>query len=361
MQELGAAYRAEVPEYAALSEDLLTGEVLRVSRRVVEAFLDDVAEGRPPDTNRVPELEEMGRRRLEMGIPLEAMLHVYRIAGRGVFNAIVAEIRPGEESSLREIGARWVDYIDRCSTRASTGYMEASNERVRRIEARRSAVLQALIGADDAAEVAAVASEFSLALASSYAPVLVATDQGRLDELSEIAPAGSLTGFRGPVLLLLAPDVVPDLHPIRRRFGDVLVVWGEPRTPGASMRAEIEHAERVTAAAQARGVTDVLGPDDLLVEQIVLSDRRTASTLDRTVLARLRSKDAGGALVATLRAFLASGSIPLTAQQMVVHPNTASYRLRRVAELTGYDPRVPAQAAVLVLALAAEEVGAGPT
>jgi hypothetical protein len=354
--ELGDAYRSEVPEYAALPRELIAGEVLRVSRSVIEVFLDAVAKGKPPDASLVGELEEMGRRRLEMGISLEALLHVYRVAGREFFNTIVAEIRVGEEGSLREIGAYWVDYIDRCSTRASTGYIEASNERVRRIEARRSAVLQALIAANDQAEVAAVASEFSIGVASAYAPILVAADQGRLDDLVAVSPANSLAGFRGSVLLLLAPEAVPSLRPVRATFGDILVVWGRPVAPGSTLRAEIEQAERVLASALARGITDVLGPDDLLVDQLVLSGRRSATALDRLVLGPLRAKDPGGALVATLKAFLSCGSIPEAARIAVVHPNTAAYRLRRVAELTGYDPRVPAEAAVLVLAVAAHDL-----
>lgn len=358
MADLGAAYRAEVPEYAALSDELIAGEVLRVSRRVVEVFLEDVAVGRPPDAGSVPELEEMGRRRLEMGIPLEAMLHVYRIAGRGVFSAIVAEIEPGEEAALGDIGAQWLDYIDRCSTRASSGYIAASNERVRRIEARRGAVLQALLGAGDSAEVAAVASEFSLSLAGAYTPLLISAEPSRLDELSAIAPPGSLSGFRSSALLLLVGDPATDLRPITHRFADVLVVCGLPQPAGPALRAEVERAERVLTAAAARGMEGVLGPHDLLVEQFVLADRRTAATLDRAVLARLRAKDPSGTLVATLRAFLETGSVPATAERMVVHPNTAAYRLRRVAEISSYDPRVPAQAAVLVLALAAEDVGA---
>lgn len=350
-----------MPEYAALAPELIATEVLRVSGAVVAVFLDAMAVGEVPDAHRVPELEEMGRRRLEMGIPLDAMLHVYRINGREVFNAIVAEIRPGEEASLREIGARWVDYIDRCSTRASSGYIEASNERVRRIEARRGAVLQALMAANDQSEIAAVASEFSLAIAGAYAPVLVAADQGRLDDLIAVGPPHSLAGFRGSSLLLLAPDAVPDLGVIRRVFGsdgggDVLVVWGEPSAPGPALRAEIEHAERVLASAVARGLTGTLGPDDLLVDQLVLSDRRSSAALERLVLGPLQAKDPAGALIATLRAFLATGSVPEAARRAVVHPNTVAYRLRRVAELTGYDPRVPTQAAILVLALAAQEV-----
>jgi DNA-binding PucR family transcriptional regulator len=35
----------------------------------------------------------------------------------------------------------------------------------------------------------------------------------------------------------------------------------------------------------------------------------------------------------------------------VVHANTVLYRLKRVRVLTGLDPRVPAEAALLVLGL----------
>ena len=36
---------------------------------------------------------------------------------------------------------------------------------------------------------------------------------------------------------------------------------------------------------------------------------------------------------------------------LFVHANTVAYRLQRVRDLTGCDPRVPVQAALLVLAL----------
>lgn len=359
VSKLGRTYREEVPEYAALPVELLAGEVLKVSRSVVDLFFDPIVAGKQPDAAAVPDLEDMGRKRLEMGIPLEAMLHVYRIAGREVFNAIVGEVKKGEEASLLELGSLWVDYIDQCSTRASTGYIEASNERVRRIEARRGAVIQALIAATDPAEVAAVASEFSLSLGSTYAPVLVAADQGRLDDLLHAGPANSLAGYRGSFLLLLAPDAVPAMRPISDVFDELLAAWGDPSPPGPALRAEIEHVEKVLTAAQARGRRGVFGPDDLLVEQFALSSRRSAAALERSVLHRLTERDADGVLTDTLRVFMSTGSVPRAAETLVVHPNTVTYRLKRVAELTGLDPRIPAQSAVLVLAIALLDSGRG--
>jgi DNA-binding PucR family transcriptional regulator len=49
--------------------------------------------------------------------------------------------------------------------------------------------------------------------------------------------------------------------------------------------------------------------------------------------------------------YLASGSIPETGRREHVHANTVAYRLGRVKELTGLDPRVPRESALLVLGL----------
>jgi DNA-binding PucR family transcriptional regulator len=60
----------------------------------------------------------------------------------------------------------------------------------------------------------------------------------------------------------------------------------------------------------------------------------------------------GPALVETLAAFLEqTGSLEATARALFVHPNTVRYRLRRVAEITGYAPADPRDAFALRLAL----------
>ena len=71
------------------------------------------------------------------------------------------------------------------------------------------------------------------------------------------------------------------------------------------------------------------------------------------MLEALQRQDRGGLVVSTLRTYLRCGSIPETARLESVHPNTVAYRLRRVAEISGLDPRIPNDAAQLVLAMAA--------
>lgn len=56
----------------------------------------------------------------------------------------------------------------------------------------------------------------------------------------------------------------------------------------------------------------------------------------------------------TLREYLASGNAAELARSGYTHRNTVHRRMQSIAERTGYDLRIPEQAAVLVLALAAE-------
>ena len=42
-------------------------------------------------------------------LPLESVLHAYRIAGREAWTALCDGVPPGEEGMLAELGARWID------------------------------------------------------------------------------------------------------------------------------------------------------------------------------------------------------------------------------------------------------------
>jgi len=58
-------------------------------------------------------------------------------------------------------------------------------------------------------------------------------------------------------------------------------------------------------------------------------------------------------LLEALDAFAATGSVAETAERLFCHRNTVLNRLRRLAELTGCEPTVPAQVAVLLVAVTA--------
>jgi DNA-binding PucR family transcriptional regulator len=155
-----------------------------------------------------------------------------------------------------------------------------------------------------------------------------------------------------------AADVCDRLEETQRR----LRIGGVPLAVGvgtvASGIAELPRAYQEASAALADvgvdgGVVALprLSPFDYLALKADdtarrLVDPRLQAFLD-TDLAR------GGVLVATTRAFAdADLNLRLAAERLRVHPNTALYRLRRVQERTGRNPRRIADLLALLVAIA---------
>ena len=91
--------------------------------------------------------------------------------------------------------------------------------------------------------------------------------------------------------------------------------------------------------------------DDLLPERVLVGD---ASARDRLIaVAYDPISKAGGSLTETVATYLDCGrSLELAARTMFVHANTVRYRLKKVAELTGWDVLSTRDAHVLETAFA---------
>jgi hypothetical protein len=348
LARMGEAYRAEIPEYAGLSEVEMAREVLPTSRRLIEIFLSWVVADRDLTAQELAHFESSGRERLTMGLPLESVLHAYRIAGRTAWTAVCEAVQPGQEALLAGLGARWIDIVDRTSSVLAQAYVAASHERLRHLDARRRELVEALLTAGGPSDVAAVSLRFSTVLAPTYVPVLVAGAATDIDALLYASPSGTLGGHRGNRVLLLVPNRLD--APVARP--GALVAWGLPALCGPALLEEVSHVERLLSTARAEGhESGAFGPDDLLVEQLLLGNERVAAALRRRVADVLAARDGDGVLTSTLRVYLTTGSVPETARRELVHANTVSYRLGRVRDVTGLDARLPQDAALLVLGL----------
>lgn len=356
LPQMGATYQREIAEYARLDADQLEREVLRTSRRFIEEYFGPLSTGRNDVSVELSDLSRAGRRRLEMGISLDSALHAFRLAGRETWKAVVDAVQPGQEGALAELAAGWIDYMDRASSSFAEGYLRASHEHLRRLDARRSAIVDALMEAGDWGEVAAVAARFSIQLAPTYRPVLLSGPDVlvRIDLLLQHAASGTLAGRRGDKVLALLSDGDARPELLAKSAQATLATYGRAVTPGPELAAEVRHVEAVMAAASRGGHAEgVFGPDDLLLEQLLAGSERVAGDLATRVLDPLVAQDPDGIFVATLRTYLGCGSVPETAAQQMVHANTVAYRLRRVQALTGLDARVPNDATLLVIALTA--------
>ena len=89
---------------------------------------------------------------------------------------------------------------------------------------------------------------------------------------------------------------------------------------------------------------------DLLPERALAGDGHARRyVVDEIYLPLL---DARGTLIETISAYFQHGSsIEATGRALFVHPNTVRYRLRQVAELTGFSASDPRDAFTLEIAL----------
>jgi hypothetical protein len=364
---LGAAYRRQVPEYAALSEMEMDTEVLPASRSIVEVFFQSAAAGVEPDMATVADFERMGRRRLEMGVPLEPVLHVFRVAARETWAAIVAATDAGDEVALADLGGRWMDYMDQASSLVAAAYMEASHDRLRHVEARRSAMFGAILTVADEVEAAAVTATFGVRVAAAYLPVVVGSRTATVtaEQLVRVLPEGAIAGYRDTAVALLVPapsfdhsplDIARTTSRLQAAAPDSTIVTADVTRPGPALALAVGRAERLLGVALALGSVGVVGPDELLAERLLAEATDVIAALRRRVLDPLRAGDRTGAIEATLRLWLEHGSVPATARAAIVHDNTVAYRLRRVLDLCGLDPRRPVDATLLSLALTADLV-----
>ena len=141
--------------------------------------------------------------------------------------------------------------------------------------------------------------------------------------------AQKLADWFGPGPIVVGP-VVPDL----------MVAVTSARAAVAGLRA----------APAWPGAPRPVQADDLLPERSLSGDGHARRQLASEVYGPLTLGD--GVLLDTVSTYLDSGgSIEATARAMFIHPNTVRYRLKRVADLTGYSPGNPRDAFTLRVAL----------
>lgn len=339
LPELGATYRREIDGYARLSDAQLEAQVLATSRRLVEGYFGRLAEGRDPARVDLTAMELVGRRRLEMGLSLDDALHAFRLAAREVWRAIAEVIAPGEEAALVSLASGWIERLDQASSRVATGYLEASHDRLRREDARRHGAVDALLGAADHGEVAAVGERHALAFASRYQPVVLVGDTRR--------PSGSTPGFDLLVASTFGDD---DQH---RQFVALVGQLGRgigvrrDRRAGQFQFVHQRHRDRRTIQAGERGVLGRVlaeGPCPVGLEVQGVDQHHHRVRVQEARREQIRDELLGALAThplicsrdASLSACSGSGSIPVPNQR----PSSSSYPLHRferglLADLVG--------------------------
>ena len=134
-------------------------------------------------------------------------------------------------------------------------------------------------------------------------------------------------------------------------FGDGPVTVGPVVDSLHEAHVSARHAFAALAAAPAHPRAPRPTPThEVLPERALMGDPTARQSLVHGVYEPL--VDAGPALLETVDTYGALGhSLEATARALFIHTNTVRYRLRRVSELTGWDPLVPRDAYVLRTAI----------
>ncbi|MDO8145290.1 MULTISPECIES: CdaR family transcriptional regulator [Isoptericola] len=177
------------------------------------------------------------------------------------------------------------------------------------------------------------------------------------------AAGDTLVGIHGDRLVLVLggdTDLVAAATSLIGRFGPGPVVFGPvvPTIAEATASARSALAGLAAAAAWPQAPRPVLA-DDLLPERVLTGDQEARRTL--VAQAYLPLQQATGAVLETLSAYLGTGrSLEAAARRLYVHPNTVRYRLRKVSEITGWDPLDARESFVLQIALALGQLDDAP-
>lgn len=348
-------------------------------------FLSVLAEaattGRRPDKAELDAVGPNGRRAAELGVSAGNAVQLYLSAAWRLWRELPAVVEFPDSSTTAAAAEAVMRAVDRAVASLAEGYTAARRDMMRSEETLRRELIEDLLRGDaDIGALVERAEPFGLDMAQPH-QVALAAPTGRLVD----AEAALSSLERAVVQGIGDRDVL-----VATKDGSIVVV--APATPGVQARAvaptagrstprglgELMHADlsrsprggpwRITVgrpypgsygiarsyeeAREALGMAvrlqlemPVVRAEDLLIYRVLLRDQPAITDLVHAVVSPLaQARGGAGPLLATLDAYFASGCVVTeTARRLHLSVRAVTYRLERIAELTGYDPTAPAQ------------------
>jgi hypothetical protein len=363
---LTEAVFAEVPVYARLAgQEHVRQAVLKHSLDHVHAVVRTIRTWSLPSVEELQFVKERGALRAREKLPLNALLHSYRLGHRSVWERLVRLLgdREGVLDAVLALTTLTLGYTDLISAALAEGYFDQERQLLlERDRDRRDLVDSLLLGqAGLRADRLRLAATFDL---SPTAEILVGV-------LGTSAPTGdSLGRAADTVRRHLATSVVQPLVVVRQHEVIAVVPLGRARATALGRLIRAAHTELSQRGERwAAGISTVCaGPADVprgyqearqalervadqagvsalletrvseyLVERADPTARRMIPASARRLFESPLAADR--VLVETLLAYAAADmSVRLTAKRIAVHPNTVTYRLDKIRQLLGRDP-----------------------
>lgn len=378
---------AEIPAYAAQDDprflDDVREQVKGHYRTMLSLFLDE----REVKLEDIAFVRGAATRRARDGFALQDYINAYRVGQQVLWEAIVGlagETSAGHEAAL-PLATPVMRYLNFASTYAGNAYVEFQQYVVADADRVRRDLLEHLLAGrmPRRGPLLEAARQYGLG-STSRALVAVAVPVGRASD-SDAPDAASAAiaraGLRKTLVVVRQAEIVAvpalgkatdpaelcdRLETVQERLRDegmALAIGVSTIASGVGElpRAYSEARAAVEYVAVGGGVAAL--PRLSLFHYLTL---RADDTSRRMIDPRLRAfldedRRAGGTLAATVRAFAAADlNLRVAAERLHVHLNTARYRLNRIEERTGRNPRHIADLLDLLAAINVEDVNAAP-
>jgi sugar diacid utilization regulator len=344
---------------------------------------DAAINGRRPDSFELDAVRELGRRAAAQGVGARRAVDLYLSAAWRLWRQLPVVVRSSDPEKVRRSAEAVLRVLDDAIGVLVDGHQSERREMIRREESLRAEFVDDLLRGDaDVSRLVERAEPFGIDLGKPHhvalvAPrdgdgavdraaivleravvdrfgdreVLVATKDGRV---VVVVPGGGAPGFA----LLSGVDVGAELQQelARTKLAGRWRVAAGRAFPGAYgvARSYEEALEALTFADRLGSDVDVVHARDLLVYRVLGRDQAAIVDLVRDVLTPLEQVRGGAeVLLETLREYFDAGEVATeAARRLHVSVRTVTYRLARVAQLTGYsvarpDQRFALQTAVL--------------
>lgn len=334
------------------------------------------ANGRRAERSELEAVSLLGRRAAESGVSAGNVVQLYLSAAWRLWRELPTVVRSDDSAAVRAAAAAVLRVVDGAVASLAEGYTAARREMMRSEETLRRDLIEDLLRGDaDVGALVERAEPFGLDMGQPH-QVALAAPSGRLGDAE--AAIGSLEravvqgiGDRdvlvatkdGCVVVVAPADSARSTAPggsDGKKLGKLLhtELGRSPRGgpwritvgrayPGSYgiARSYEEAREALTMTARLRLDTPVIHAEELLIYRVLLRDQPAIADLVQTVVSPLsRARGGAGPLLTTLDAYFATGCVVTeTARTLHLSVRAVTYRLERIAALTGYDATDPGQ------------------
>lgn len=303
----------------------------------------------------------IGEHAADSGFGLRELTAEHLAAARRAWPTLPGVAKARDAAELRRVGTAVLAALETGVAALAEGHDRAQRHAVRRAEAaRRTFVDDLLYGRSDPGRIAEQAEGFGLRLADRHVVAVAAPPEGEAYDAThtllrriERELAGrfgdhdALVAPKDGRLVCIAPTTQrPTLDAFVKLAAGGQVAVSRAHSGAVGVVRSYEEALSALDLAERLGLTaPVLNAADLLVFPVLMRDRAAMADLVRTVLGPL-AQARGGAepLVETITAYAAAGYVNAeAARRLDLSVRALSYRLERIAAITGFAPDDPLQ------------------